>query len=84
MSYENILKANVFKNAERFADGQPLAGGKPNFSNNKITLHTAIAPGEYSLGVWQYADTGNLSLSLTTKAEQSAQPAMGDSDDDFS
>ena len=77
--YIDILKINVFKNTERFAaGGTPLSGGKPNFSNNKITLHAAIPAGEYSLGVWQYADTGNLSLSLTTKPADenaAAQPA---------
>ena len=76
--YIDILKINVFKNTDRFADGgTPLSGGKPNYSN-KVTLHTSIPAGEYSLGVWQYADTGNLSLKLTAKSADenaAAQPA---------
>mgnify|MGYP003113591407 CR=1 FL=1 len=88
--YEKILKATAFKNADRFAGNEPLAGGKPNFSNNSLTLHTAIPAGTYSLGIWQYSDSGNLSVSLTTKpaqaASQDAAPAqdLGDLADDFS
>ena len=73
--YQEILRANIFRNAERFQDNTPLSHGKPQFSNNKITLHAPIPAGEYSLGIWQYADTMNLQLKLTTKpAEQPQQP----------
>ena len=83
--YQEIFKSNVFKNQDRFADGTPMSGGKPQFSNNKITLHSDIPAGEYSLGIWQYADTGNLSLKITTRPATPGnnQPAQdnGDIDD---
>tara|TARA_R100000808_G_scaffold24138_1_gene54860 strand:+ start:5958 stop:6236 length:279 start_codon:yes stop_codon:yes gene_type:complete len=87
--YETIFKANVFKNQERFSGGEPMSGGKPNYSNNKITLHAPIPAGEYSLGIWQYADTGNLSVKLDSKPpmQHQQQPqAQNESDevlDDF-
>jgi len=75
--YEEILRANIFRIAVRFQDNTPVSGGdkEPQFSNKKITLHAPIPAGEYSLGIWQYADTMNLSLKLTAKpAQQPQQP----------
>ena len=85
--YQDVFKSNVFKNQDRFADGTPMTGGKPQFSNNKITLHSDIPAGTYSLGIWQYADTGNLSLKITTRPADTQAPAdqptesIGDLDD---
>jgi len=84
--FEKLLNATVFKNEERFDNGTPMTGGKPNFSNNKLRIERDLPAGEYSLGIWQYADSGNLSISLTTKP--TASPVTGQSqgsiDDDFS
>ena len=94
------LKVNLFKNTERFAgSGEPLAGGKPQFSNGKVTLHTDLPAGTYSIGAWQYSDTGNISLKFDEIVElnepssrieepvdylERAHPAKRNVSDDFS
>ena len=85
MSVFNVLlKMNVFKNDERFNNGVPLAKGKPNYSNNKLVINADIPAGEYSLAVWQYEDTGNLSLSLSARpVDEDEQDNEKDEDDDF-
>ncbi len=77
MAFIEVMKATIFKNLDRFNGVEPIMRGKPNFSNGKITLHTAIPAGEYSISCWQYLDTGNLSLTMSRREQeqQQAQPA---------
>ena len=81
--YEKILKATVFKNAERFENGTPLAGGLPNFSNKTVRIERDIPAGEYGIGIWQYTDSGNLYFSLTKPTSPVTGQSQGGSNDDF-
>ena len=82
--YEKLLNATVFKNAARFDNGTPMTGGKPNYSNNKLRIERDLPAGEYSLAIWQYADSGNLSISLTKPTSPVTGQTQGGIDDDFS
>lgn len=65
MAFIEIFKANLFKNSERFdGNGTPISGGKPNYSNGKISIATDIPAGTYSISGWQYPDTGNISITF--------------------
>jgi hypothetical protein len=77
MSFIEVMKTTIFKNVDRFDGAEPIMRGKPNFSNGKVTLHTAIPPGEYSISCWQWLDTGNISLTMSRREEeqQQARPA---------
>ena len=58
MPYENIVKWNIFKNKD-------VSNNQPPWSNNKVQLDAALEPGTYSVGVYQWDDTGNLSFRLS-------------------
>ena len=58
MAYDKVMNCNIFKN-------QNPTGTQPHFGNSKVTIDVSIEPGTYSVGVWQYEDSGNLSFSLT-------------------
>ena len=83
--YQTIMKANVFKNQDRWDGSTPMERGKPNWSNTAVTLHAAIPAGTYSLSMWSYADSGNVSLEFSkdTQAQEAAPQPQGATDDDF-
>tara|TARA_R100000808_G_scaffold24072_2_gene54571 strand:- start:513 stop:794 length:282 start_codon:yes stop_codon:yes gene_type:complete len=64
MAFIEIFKANLFKNKERFEGSTPITGGKPNYSNGKITIASDIPAGTYGISGWQYPDTGNISITF--------------------
>tara|TARA_R100000781_G_scaffold26276_1_gene19378 strand:+ start:1133 stop:1396 length:264 start_codon:yes stop_codon:yes gene_type:complete len=79
--FQDVLNFNCFKNAERWNGQTPLAGGKPPWGNSKLTIQQAVTlePGTYSVGVWQYQDSGSLSVKLTKDVRP---PKLEDFDDD--
>lgn len=83
--YQTILKANAFKNEDRWDGTTPMQKGKPNWGNSKVTLHAPIPAGTYSVSMWAYADSGNLSFELSkdTQAQEAAPQPYGAPDDDF-
>ena len=68
--FKKVLNTTAFRNEERWLDGKPLTGGKPNFSNSTVKITEDIKAGNYSIAIWQYEDSGNLSFSLTVKDGQ--------------
>ncbi len=56
-NFVDIFRCNIFKN-------QNVSGKQPQFSNKEVKLEVPIPAGTYKIGVWQYEDSGNLSLSL--------------------
>ena len=89
MSFIEVMKTTIFKNIDRFDGAEPIMRGKPNYSNGKITLHTAIPAGEYSISCWQYLDTGNISLTMSRReqdlpAPQPQAPPQSQADDAIS
>ena len=85
--FEKVMKATGFRNEERWQDTTPMEKGKPNWSNSKVTIHTAIPAGVYGISLWQYADSGNVSFVLSRDnqpaQQQPQQPQQGSIDDDF-
>ena len=83
--FQTIAKATGFKNEDRWQGTTPMQKGKPNWSNSKVTLHTAIPAGTYGVSIWQYADTGNISFEISSDtqapAPAPAQHLGGDVDD---
>lgn len=75
--YNEVLKFTAHRNTDRFSGDTPLEKGKPNFGNGTITLHSALPAGEYSISVWQYADSMNLGCSLSSvdRNDDNQQPA---------
>lgn len=84
MAFIEVMKATLFRNRDRFNGDQPMERGKPNFGNGKITLHTAIPPGEYTISGWQYSDTMNIGITMSRREEalDQRQPAP-DGDPDY-
>ena len=79
------MKANVFKNQDRWDGTTPMQKGKPNCSNGKVTLHAPIPAGTYSVSMWMYPDSGNVSFEVSqdTQAQETAPQPQGAADDDF-
>ena len=74
--YEHVKKLVLFKNND-----VPAGSNKPQWSNGNVVLEVDLAKGRYSLGAWQYTDTGNISVDIqrvTQKADE------GGFNDDFS
>ena len=42
---------------------------KPKFSNGNVTIATDLSPGRYSIGVWEWQDSGNLSIDIQRVTE---------------
>jgi hypothetical protein len=88
--FEKVLGATGHRNVERWNGTVPLEGGRPNWSNSKVVLHTAIPAGVYGISMWQYADSGNVSFELSRDTQPPApnqqpqqQPQQRSIDDDF-
>jgi hypothetical protein len=89
--YLKVLRGTCFRNAERWEGSVPIEQGQPNWSNSKVTIHTAIPAGTYGLSIWQYVDSGNVSFDLTRdtqppapdKQPEDSVPKQGSIDDDF-
>ena len=87
--FEKVMKATCHRNDERWNGTVPLGGGKPNWSNTKVVLHTAIPAGVYGISLWQYVDSGKVGFELsrdTQPPQQQPQPQpqqQGSIDDDF-
>jgi len=70
MAYSKIAKFKAFEN-----QNEP-GSNKPAFGNSTIRLETAIPPGTYSVGVWQYPDEGrgrSMSIELTQRVDDGGQ-----------
>ena len=85
--FEKVMKATGFRNTDRWNGAAPMEKGKPNWSNSKVTIHTAIPAGIYGISLWQYADSGNVSFELSRDTQppalnQQVQP-QGSIDEDF-
>ncbi len=64
--YNEVLKFTAHRNQDRFDGSAPIEKGKPNFGNGSIVLHSDLPAGEYSVSVWQYADSMNLGVNLSS------------------
>jgi hypothetical protein len=42
---------------------------KPKFSNGNVTIAADLSPGRYSIGVWEWQDSGNLSIDIQRVTE---------------
>jgi hypothetical protein len=58
--YEKVTEKSItlFKN-----DLEP-GSKKPKFSNGNVTIAADLSAGRYSIGVWEWADSGNLSIDI--------------------
>jgi hypothetical protein len=86
--FEKVMKATGFRNTDRWNGTAPMEKGKPNWSNSKVTIHTAIPAGVYGISLWQYADSGNVSFELSRdnqppQQQPQQQPQQRSIDDDF-
>ena len=73
----DIFKFNLNKNHDKFDGTTALKGMGPNYGNSKITVPTAIAPGNYKVGAWQWED-GNISVTIQIDKEMEGCPALPD------
>tara|TARA_R100000152_G_C6624341_1_gene74005 strand:+ start:37 stop:270 length:234 start_codon:yes stop_codon:yes gene_type:complete len=69
--YRSVARTNLFKNADRFQNGVPQEKGAPPWSNGKFQISETLAPGNYKIAAWQYADTGNISIDIQIVEEDS-------------
>ncbi len=42
----------------------PPGSKKPHWSNGTVTIAAEMAAGRYTIGVWQYEDSGNLAIDI--------------------
>ena len=42
---------------------------KPKWSNGTVTIPADLSAGRYSIGVWEWADSGNLSIDIQRVTE---------------
>lgn len=59
MPFRKIAKWNLFKNDLSKNSNQPP------WSNSKVMIEEDLPAGKYSMGVYKWDDTGNLSLNLS-------------------
>ena len=78
INYKEVLKFTCHKNVENWNGDIPIQGGHPNFGQYSVVLHSSLPAGEYTGSVWQYEDSGNLSVTLSSfdyADEQKQAPA---------
>jgi|TARA_R110000751_G_scaffold11119_1_gene39807 hypothetical protein len=75
--YRSVARTNLFKNTDRFENGQPLQKGAPPWSNGKFQIDEPLQPGVYKIAAWQYLDTGNISIDIQTVEDDSPETATG-------
>ena len=75
--YNEVLKFTAHKNHENWDGDIPKQKTKPNYGNGSIVLHSDLPAGEYSVSVWQYADSMNLGVNLSSvdRSEDEQAPA---------
>ena len=81
MPFRTIAKWNLFKNDISSNAKQPP------WSNSKVMLEEDLPAGKYSMGVYKYDDTGNLSINLSVfETDENLEQTItndGDVDNDF-
>ena len=54
---------------------------KPNWSNGTVNISKNVTPGRYSVGVWEWPDSGNLSVDIQKIVEDN--DTVTDTDGEF-
>lgn len=57
--YTEVARFNLFKEKEKIEGSK-----KPDYGNGKVLLNVDLPAGRYSVGGWQYEDSGNIGLKI--------------------
>ena len=53
-----------------FRNNEPEGSRKPKWSNGTVNISTDLPAGRYSIGVWEWADSGNLTIDIQQVIER--------------
>ena len=57
--YTEVARFNLFKEKDK-----EVGSKRPDYGNGKVVLDVDLPAGRYSVGGWQYADSGNIGLKI--------------------
>ena len=63
--YESVTEKAITLHKNKLEPGSK----KPKWSNGTVTIAAELAAGRYSIGVWEWEDSGNLSIDIQRVTE---------------
>jgi len=77
--YERVTEKAITAHLNK--DNEP-GSKKPKWSNGTVNITGDFTPGRYSIGVWEWSDSGNLSVDIQKIVEDNAPATATDGEFD--